>query len=82
MNVDTLIQTSLFLLTLESYPYIHDAYNIINYSEKMAISISKIAIVPKLKRDEAKSYDDAIKIINYHRLSQHIVLIPVGLFYT
>ena len=64
---------------LESYPSTYDDYDITNHSEKMAISILKTAIVPKLIRPETKAYNDAIKRINVYRLSHDIVAIPYGL---
>ena len=67
---------------LESYSSTLDDYDVINYSEKMAISILKTATISKLKREETKAYTDTIKRINYYRLSQHNMLIPDGLLYT
>ena len=64
---------------LESYPSTYDDYDITNHSEKMAISILKTAIVPKLIRPETKAYNDAIERINLYRLSHNIVATPDGL---
>ena len=72
----------LFLLMQESYPSTYDDYDITNDKEKMAISILKTAIVPKLSYSELRAYNAAITRINLYRLSHYIVKIPVGLLTT
>ena len=76
-HIDT--YDKLFLLMQESYPSSSWNYAVTNPYEKIAISILKTGIVPKLSYTQMGEYKEAMKIINKYQLAQHVGVIPDGL---
>ena len=60
----------------ESCPYSYLDYAVTNPYEKIAISILKTGIVPKISYTQRIQYPAAIKRINKYRLRHDIVEIP------
>ena len=60
----------------ESYPYSYSDYAITNPFEKLAISILKTGIVPKISYTQRRQYSGVITRINKYRLKNEVPFIP------
>ena len=82
VNVDHIdTNEKMFLLMQESYPSSCDDYEIINKTEKLAISILLTAKVPNLSTEQSIQFDRSLKKINKYRRGESIPEIPHGLRY-
>lgn len=76
-HVDT--DEKLFLLMQESYPESYNDYGYVNQFEKIAISILKTGIVPKIDKRKINQYDNIITRINNYRSQHDVPVIPESL---